>query len=57
MSDHPARGYTFLDTQPALDPVIRDLVPADFAVELISRFYGPRLNIIDSQFLTLIHYR
>ena len=58
MSDHPATGYTFLDSQPALDPVIHDLVPADFAVELISKFFGQIIkHSTKSHCLTLIHYR
>ncbi|KAJ5924984.1 hypothetical protein N7454_007623 [Penicillium verhagenii] len=35
-SDYPATGYKFLTTQPALDPVVAKLNPADFAVELIN---------------------
>jgi hypothetical protein len=40
-SDHPATGYKFLTTQPALDPVVAKLNPADFAVELISTLSTP----------------
>ncbi|KAJ5633215.1 Arabinanase/levansucrase/invertase [Penicillium lividum] len=35
-SDHPATGYKFLSSQPALDPVVAELNPADFAVEIIN---------------------